>query len=67
MDGTRKDPEVTQTKKDKLVHIWYVPTYKLIIPIMYKITMLHFTNPKKLSNKEGPTKKGHLTLTAKGK
>jgi hypothetical protein len=32
--------------------MWYVYTYKWILAIKYRITMLEFTYPEKLSNKE---------------
>ena len=35
-------------------HVWYVFTYKWILAIKTRITMLQSTDPKKLSNKEGP-------------
>jgi hypothetical protein len=34
----------------------YVLTYKWIVVKKYRIPMLHFTDPKKLNKKEGPSK-----------
>jgi hypothetical protein len=51
MDGTRNIVlnEVTRPKR-------YIPSYKSILAIKYKIPMIYSTNPKKLSQKEGPSK-----------
>ena len=35
-------------------HSWYVLTYKWMLAIKYRITMLQSTDPKKLSSQEGP-------------
>ena len=34
---------------------WCLCTYKLILIIKYRITMLQSTEPKKISKKEGPS------------
>jgi hypothetical protein len=53
MDGTIKyHPESGRAER----RTWYELTYKWILAIMYRITMLQSTNPKNLSNKEGSRK-----------
>ena len=38
------------------VHAWYVLTYKWILAIKYRITILQSIDPKKPNNKKGPRK-----------
>ena len=40
----------------------YVLTYKLILAIRYRISMLYFTDPKNVNNKEGPNKNVQISL-----
>ena len=42
--------EVAPIQKDT----WYILTYKWTLAIKYRTTTLQSTDPKKLSNKEGP-------------
>jgi hypothetical protein len=53
IDGTIKyHPECSNP--DPETQTWYVLTYQWILVIKYRITMLQSTDPKRLSNKEGP-------------
>jgi hypothetical protein len=51
-DRNRKDHS-QRGNPDPKGYSWYVLTYKWILPIKYRITMLCSTNPKKLNKKEG--------------
>ena len=51
MELEKNHPENTQSKKD--THRRNIITYKWILAIKYRITMLQSTEPKKLNNKDG--------------
>ena len=45
---------------DSIGHAWYVVTYKPLIK--YRIPILHFTDPKKLNKKKGPSEEAWVSL-----
>ena len=50
--------EVAPIQKDT----WYILTYKWTLAIKYRTTTLQSTDPKKLSNKEGPREDARISL-----
>ena len=64
MDQTRKyHPECGNP--DPKENAWYVLTDKWILAIMYRITMLQSTDPKKQSSREGPKKDAWISQKVK--
>jgi hypothetical protein len=51
MDRTRKD-YCQRGNPDSEMHAWYVLTYKWILAVKQRLTMLQPLDPKKLSNNE---------------
>ena len=44
---------LSEVNTDPERQTWYVFTYKLISAIKFRITKLHYRNPKKISKKKG--------------
>ena len=66
MEGTIKY-QPKWCNPDPKGHTWYVLTYKWILVIKYRITMLQSTDPKKPNTKEGPRKSGWIFLRRRNK
>jgi hypothetical protein len=60
MELEKNHPENTQSKKD--THRRNIITYKWILAIKYRITMLQYTDPETPHNKEVPRDDAQVSL-----
>lgn len=54
MHGSRNKNHPECGNPDSERQSWHLLTYKWTLAISYRINMLQYLDPKKLSNKEGP-------------